>query len=228
MALAMRSAFNQVHLLAVKSYVEVYLHPWSPVYLSISLPEIPFCAAASPDGRSPFPLTEEQICLERRSQCLCIAVRKYWTIKTKANISNGTLMPSLALNWNTQRPYGVMMILWFGSVSYSSPRHVPKWVNLCTAKLFWIWGLTGEVSPRTQNTAACCQNHQRDWVVKFCKDCNEETDDVVMEVDFYIHSGCPERFTVQLWVSFQTKGFCLAKFVVEAKASKQQTNILLY
>lgn len=59
--------------------------------------------------RSPFLLTEQRKCLERRSQCLCIAMRKYWTSKTKANMSNGTLMFSLALNSNhTQRFYGLV------------------------------------------------------------------------------------------------------------------------
>lgn len=81
--------------------------------------------------RSPFLLTEQQKCLERRSQCLCI-VRKYWS-QTKTNMSNGT-----ALNSNH----------WFGSVS-SSPRHVPKCVNLCTAK-FWIW-LTGKVNAKDKS-----------------------------------------------------------------------------
>ena len=38
---------------------------------------------------------------------------------------------------------------------------------------------------------ACCQHHQRDWVVKFSKDCDEETDDVVVEVNFDIRCGCP-------------------------------------
>ena len=38
---------------------------------------------------------------------------------------------------------------------------------------------------------ACCQHHQRDWVVEFSKDCDEETDDVVVEVNFHIRCGCP-------------------------------------
>lgn len=57
--------------------------------------------------RSPFLLTEQQKCLERRSQCLCIAMRKCWTSKTKANMSNGSCFDWLWIQTQTPRFYGL-------------------------------------------------------------------------------------------------------------------------